>query len=44
MDLTEFVVGAVFFFSASYAAIVLCLVAMNVALVVKLRSVIPQGE
>ncbi|MBJ7337668.1 hypothetical protein [Mycolicibacterium sp.] len=44
MNTVGLVVDAVFPFAASYAAIFVVLLAMNVALLVKLRSVIPQGS
>ncbi|WP_263993688.1 hypothetical protein [Mycobacterium yunnanensis] len=37
-------VDAVLAVSAAYAALVVCLLAVNVALAVKLRSVIPQSS
>lgn len=43
-DLRSLLVDAVLAVSAAYAALVVCLLAVNVALAVKLRSVIPQSS
>lgn len=43
MNVLGLVVNTVIVVAASYAMILLCLLAVSVALVVKLRSVIPQN-